>query len=132
VEVLTVGQEIESKDATRNKPLAVTVATLLVTPEGSEKLALASNQGKLLLTLRSRADDKLAETSGVVPSVLLAADGHAPAVVESSGRRAKSAAPSAAPQVAAPEVKPADKQVVEILRGDRFEQRKFEVKESTP
>jgi pilus assembly protein CpaB len=129
VEVLTVGKEMETKDNVRNKPMPVTVATLLVTPEGSEKLALAASQGKLLLTLRSRSDDKLAETPGAVPSVLLAGEGAKPPVIaEASSRRARPT-PSAPPAVT-PESKPADRQVVEILRGDRFEQRKFEVKEA--
>jgi pilus assembly protein CpaB len=131
VEVLTVGKEMETKDTTRNKPLPVTVATLLVTPEGSEKLALAANQGRLLLSLRSRLDDKLAETPGIVASVLLASETRAPLVAEPTGRRSRNA--PAAPTAPTAEVnKPPERQVVEILRGDRFEQRKFEVKEATP
>ncbi|MBN2575344.1 MAG: Flp pilus assembly protein CpaB [Deltaproteobacteria bacterium] len=129
VEVLTVGKEIETKDNTRNKPIPVTVATLLVTPENSEKLALAANQGKILLTLRSRADDRVAATSGVVPSMLLAPEGGRPAFAEGYGSRRTRSVPSVAASPAA-EIKPPDKQVVEILRGDRFEQRKFEVKEA--
>jgi len=133
VEVLTVGQEMEAKDNTRNKALTVTVATLLVTPEGSERLALASNQGRLLLTLRSRSDNKVAETSGAVPSTLLAAEGSSRASgsgeVAVTSRRFKSASTSAAPPPPTPEAKAPKRDVVEILRGDRFEQRKFEVKE---
>jgi pilus assembly protein CpaB len=128
VEVLAVGHEMESKDNTRNKAMPVTVATLLVTPEGSEKLALASNQGRLLLTLRSRSDDRLAETLGVVPSILLAADGR-PAAPPPVSRRYRPT-PGATVPVAAELKPPPDKQVVEILRGDRFEQRKFEGKEN--
>jgi pilus assembly protein CpaB len=132
IEVLTVGQEIETKENTRNKPIPVTVATLLVTPEGSEKLALAANQGKILLTLRSRADDKVAETSGVVPSQLLWPEGGRPVYASegSSSRRAKSAPSTPAATPVAEAKQPPEKQVVEILRGDRFEQRKFEVKEA--
>jgi pilus assembly protein CpaB len=131
IEVLAVGKEMETKDSARNKAMPVTVATLLVTPEGSEKLALAGNQGKLLLTLRSRADDKMAETAGVVPSALLASEGgaRAPVVAEASSRRLRGEPKPAAPSPPT-EVKAPDKQVVEILRGDRFEQRKFEVKEA--
>lgn len=130
VEVLTVGKELETKDGARNKPVPVTVATLLVTPEGSEKLALAANQGKILLSLRSRADDREAETSGIVASALLG-QLQEPRRVAASGppilsRRAQaSMAAAVPPKPAAPE-----KQVVEILRGDRFEQRKFEAKEA--
>ncbi len=130
VEVLTVGTEMETKDTTRNKPIPVTVATLLVTPEGSEKLALAANQGRLLLTLRSRSDDKIAETAGVVPSVLLASEARAPVAPEPTGRRTRNTPSTGEKPPLASDVKPPpEKQVVEILRGDRFEQRKFEVKE---
>lgn len=128
VEVLTVGKEMETKDNTRNKPMPVTVATLLVTPEGSERLALAANQGKLLLTLRSRADDKLAETTGMVPSMLLGQQAGRPAFASQASSRRFKSAPS--PATVPSEAKPPEKQVVEILRGDRFEQRKFEVKEA--
>jgi pilus assembly protein CpaB len=129
VEVLAVGQEMETKDTTRSKAIPVTVATLLVTPEGSEKLALASNQGRLLLTLRSKSDDKLADTAGMVPSVMLGPEGGHPLAVSEPSRRSRAAA-SAPPQAPTAEAKPPEKQMVEILRGDRFEQRKFEVKES--
>ena len=134
VEVLTVGKEMETKDNTRNKAMPVTVATLLVTPEGSEKLALAANQGRLLLTLRSRADSQVAETPGIVPSALLAAAGAVPRPVapEPTSRRWRSSSSSAPAPTPTAETKPPEKQVVEILRGDRFEQRKFEAKESTP
>jgi pilus assembly protein CpaB len=129
IEVLTVGQEIETKDGARNKPIPVTVATLLVTPEGSEKLALAGSQGKLLLSLRSKSDDKQAETAGVVPSTLLGQDvGRGAVALESRRPRGDKNAPAATPTAAEPTRAP-DKQIVEILRGDRFEQRKFDVKE---
>jgi pilus assembly protein CpaB len=129
VEVLTVGKELESKDGARNKPMQVTVATLLVTPEGSEKLALAATQGKLLLTLRSRADGLEASTNGVVPSALLGSQEARPLVAsEPQARRRPSRHSVAAAPPPAPS--PPEKRVVEILRGDRFEQRKFEVKEA--
>lgn len=130
VEVLTVGQEIETKDAVRNKPVSVTVATLLVTPEGSEKLALAANQGKLLLSLRSRADVSEASTTGVVPTALLGARAEPARAVTTSER-----SPASPPRkrvtnvVLATPSRPApspQKETVEILRGDRFEKRRFE------
>jgi pilus assembly protein CpaB len=130
IEVLTVGKELETKDNARNKPIPVTVATLLVTPEQTEKLALAANQGKLLLTLRSRLDSSQTETPGMVASALLGESVRNLAPVEPSGSRRSRPAPSAAPVVAETGPKPPEKQTVEILRGDRFEQRKFEVKEA--
>lgn len=131
IEVLTVGQELEAKDNARNKPMSVTVATLLVTPEGSEKLALAANQGRILLSLRSRADTGEATTPGMVPSALLDLGDMPKKVVSADPAPSSRRYRGPAPQPAAAAAKPApEKQVVEILRGDRFEQRKFEVKEN--
>jgi pilus assembly protein CpaB len=139
VTVLTVGKEIEVKDNSRNKPMSVTVATLLVSPEDSEKLALAANKGKLLLSLRGRADSERTNTPGMVASVLL---GEARAEARSkpqpepvavvadapvARRRVRSAPPERINELSNRTEK---KQTVEILRGDRFEQRKFEVKEN--
>jgi pilus assembly protein CpaB len=132
VEVLTVGQEMEAKDGVRNKPLSVTVATLLVTPSGSEKLALAANQGKLLLSLRGRSDVNEASTAGVVPTALLG--GHPE---PARGPAPADRPPATLPRKHAPSVAlatpnkaelPPQRQTVEILRGDRFEQRRFDVR----
>src|SRR3990170_3436083 len=52
VQVLTAGTRME-QDAEKGKPVAVTVVTLLVKPEQSERIALASNEGKIQLALRN-------------------------------------------------------------------------------
>jgi pilus assembly protein CpaB len=134
VRVLAVGKEIEVEDGSRNKALPVTVATLLVTTEQSEMLALASAQGKLLLTLRRWADQGEIPTNGIGPTALLRARGAAePAhVVKNASERsaARYGRPvQTAMTAAAPAPAPSQSDVVEILRGDRFEQRKFEGKE---
>jgi pilus assembly protein CpaB len=136
VKVLAVGKELETSEGSRNKPVSATVATLLVTPEESEKLALASTHGKLLLTLRSWSDDSSVETPGAVATSLLvgadplervASERHEATTAGRKGRKEKENPPPAtAPPVAA---SPPQKDVVEILRGDRFEERKFDVKE---
>jgi pilus assembly protein CpaB len=133
VEVLTVGQEIETKDGVRNKPVSVTVATLLVSPEGSEKLALAASQGKLLLSLRSRSDSRETVTSGVVPTALLGTPiappppkpAQAVAPPPPVRKRTGTLVAASTPVKAAP---PPEKPVVEILRGDRLEQRRLDGK----
>src|SRR5512134_806948 len=61
VQVLAVGQIVEQKD---NKPVTVNTVTLAVTPEDSEKLALASNDGKIQLVLRNFSDKAKVETVG--------------------------------------------------------------------
>lgn len=133
VKVLAVGQEVEANDQARMHATPATVATLLVSPQDSERLALASAQGRLLLTLRSWTDSLPVNTEGAIADELI---GEPPVA---AGKPAESAAH---PQVfaarrggrgkqvaaAAPPVLPSEqpkKDVVEILRGDRFEQRNF-------
>src|SRR5882724_894458 len=56
VEVLTAGQTIEPDP--QGKPQTVNVVTLLVSPEDSQKLQLASSQGAIQFVLRSGVDQK--------------------------------------------------------------------------
>ena len=94
VEVLTAGQTIEPDP--QGKPQQVNVVTLLLNPEDSQKLQLASGQGNIQFVLRSGADQKVAE---VRPTRLdeLEIGGHkaAPAVVAAPGvhRAPKKATP---------------------------------------
>ena len=53
-EVLTAGQNIEPDP--QGKPQTVNVVTLLLTPEDSQKLVLASTQGTIEFVLRNGAD----------------------------------------------------------------------------
>jgi pilus assembly protein CpaB len=118
VKVLAVGRELDAKSRT-DKAVQATVATLLVNPAQSERLALAAVQGKILLTLRSDADTDVVATGGVTAVGLL--NGKEPEPAPSRP------APHRAPVVAravAPEKPPGE--VIEILRGDVFEKRKFE------
>ena len=59
VEVLTAGQTIQPDP--QGKPQAVNVVTLLLTPQDSQRLQLASAQGNIQFVLRSGADQKSAE-----------------------------------------------------------------------
>ncbi len=54
VEVLTIGQKAEADP--QGKPENVNVVTLLLTPEDSQKLVLASTQGTIQFVLRNGAD----------------------------------------------------------------------------
>jgi pilus assembly protein CpaB len=91
--------------------MQVTVVTLLVTPEQSERLALASNEGKIQLALRNPMDQSAPVTTGIQPAGLLGR-GAAPAV-----RRSGSGRPLLKP--VAPLDAPAP--TVEIIRGDKRE-----------
>jgi len=59
VEVLTAGQTIEPDP--QGMPQTVNVVTLLLNPENSQKLQLASAQGNIQFVLRSGVDQKSAE-----------------------------------------------------------------------
>jgi pilus assembly protein CpaB len=56
VEVITAGQTIEPDP--QGKPQEVNVVTLLLTPEDSQKLQLASTQGNIQFVLRNGTDAK--------------------------------------------------------------------------
>jgi pilus assembly protein CpaB len=117
VRVLAVGQEMVTQEA---KPVKVSVVTLLVTPEQSERLTLATLQGKIMLTLRSRTDEVVTETTGVSAPELF---GVARAVKKEEPKDESKNARRPAP-AARPAAKP-DTEVVEVLRGDKFEERKL-------
>ena len=75
--VLAAGQVVEQKD---NKPVTVNTVTLAVTPDESEKLALASNDGKIQLVMRNFADAQKVETPGSDKGGLLSSMRPKPAV----------------------------------------------------
>jgi pilus assembly protein CpaB len=136
VKVLAVGKELETTQRDRNQATPVTVATLLVNPEESEKLALSATEGRLMLTLRSWTDNQAVITQGTSASTLIAGDSTKPrdvVVVAPPPRRSPvrvaQAAPPPPPVAAAASPQQSSGNVVEILRGDRFEQRKFDSKD---
>src|SRR5579862_961096 len=84
VEVLTAGQTIEPDP--QGKPQQVDVVTLLLTPEDSQKIQLATTQGTIQFVLRNGTDSKTAELQ---PARLdqLVPMAKAPAVVVKGGKR---------------------------------------------
>jgi pilus assembly protein CpaB len=136
VKVLAVGKELEVSERNRTQANPTTVATLLVNPEESEKLALAANEGRIMLTLRSWTDNLAILTGGMNPSELLADSSTKPReVVQVAPQRRTSShreMPAAPPPPTPPPQPVAEKpkaDTVEILRGDNWVQRKFEVKD---
>lgn len=124
VKVIAVGQIVEQKD---NKPVTVNTVTIAVTPEDAEKLALASNDGKIQLVLRNFSDNKKIETPGSDKGRLLGS--LRPAPPPSSGKT-KSAARKPAPAVAqahSSHVQVARSyEVVEVIRAGKRSEEKFE------
>jgi pilus assembly protein CpaB len=95
--VLSVAQSVEQKDG---KPQVARSITMEVSPEESEKLSLASQEGQIVLALRGTGDDVDAKTTGSNKRDLLAVT----AVARKAGNRAVA--------VQAP-----DKYRVEVLHG---------------
>jgi pilus assembly protein CpaB len=107
VQVLAAGTKIE-RDVEGNKPVPVNVVTLLVDPDETERLTLASNEGKIQLALRNPLDRARPVTRGIKPAALV---GTAPPVRAVSTRRLPTTAAPAAAVQAFP--------TVEIIRGDK-------------
>jgi pilus assembly protein CpaB len=115
VQVLASGTKLEQQGDEKTKPQAVTVVTLLVSPEESERLTLASTEGKIQLALRNPLDQSAPSTPGVKPAGLLGAAVRTPAVRMASMAR-RPAAPAQTTVQAAPQP---DYPTVEIIRGDK-------------
>jgi pilus assembly protein CpaB len=114
VPVLAAGTRLE-QDQKDGKPVQVNVVTLLVTPEQSERLALASTEGKVQLALRNPLDEGAPETRGIKTAALL---GGGPMPTPSRTQLAASARPRA-PKAVAPVVIEAPAPMVEVIRGDK-------------
>jgi len=113
VQVLAAGTKID-RETDKNKPMPVSVVTLLVDPEEAERLTLASTEGKIQLALRNPLDKTMPATHGIKPAALMGVTAARTAVVR--GKLA-SAAASSNP---APVIVPApDLPTVEIIRGDK-------------
>jgi pilus assembly protein CpaB len=111
--VLAAGTKLEQPND-KEKPIAVSVVTLLVDPDEAERLTLASSEGKIQLALRNPLDRARPVTRGVRPAWLI---GAAPPVRQVSTRRTGSASASASLTSAPPTVAAAS--TVEIIRGDK-------------
>lgn len=111
VQVLTAGTRMEDQE--KGKPVQVTVVTLLVTPEQSERLALASTEGKIQLALRNPLDLGAPETPGIRTAGLMGRVQAAP-VRTAASSRPRSSQPVT--QMAPP---PPPLPTVEMIRGDK-------------
>jgi pilus assembly protein CpaB len=116
VTVLTAGTRIERDVEKDNKPVSVSVVTLLVDPIQSEALTLASTEGKIQLALRNPLDKTMPPTPGIRPAILLGQAAAPRAAVSVARVASRAPAPSSlAPTVATPEPLP----TIEIIRGDK-------------
>ena len=122
VEVLTAGQT--SEPDSQGKPQSVSVVTLLLSPEDSQKLLLTSSQGSIQFVLRSGADKGTAEIAATRLDQLLGMQ-QAPQAVPAGpskpvSRPAKRRQPP--PEAAPP---PREPYVMEMIQGTQRSQQKF-------
>jgi len=145
IQVLAAGHNVD-RDA-EGKPQNVQVVTLLVTPEESQKLALASVEGRIQLALRNPLDVQAKNTSATRRVALYsgpasgpqpAAPAERPRQVASAARRPGASAPVAAAAPAptpvaapAPPPPPPSPQFVEVhlIQGNAQQVIKFEKKD---
>jgi pilus assembly protein CpaB len=87
VEVLTVGQKLEPDP--QGKPETVAVVTVLLTPQDSAKLALATQMGTIQFVLRNGADNTKAPPFSVAMLELASGETPVPLPKARSSRRAR-------------------------------------------
>ena len=137
--VLSVGTQVERGDD--GKAIQATTATLEVTPEQAEQLAVAVNQGTIQLVLRGYGDPDSVTTPGATSTDVLAQLRSGPMRMESVSKperrtvRPKPVAVAPAPAPVAVRTvmatpKP-DSVVVRVYRGDKLTQQKFEEKKDS-
>jgi pilus assembly protein CpaB len=116
VQVVAAGTKID-RETDKNKPMPVTVVTLLVNPEESERLTLAASQGKIQLALRNPLDKDTPATRGIKQNALMTSSAVAPAVARA--RVTQSAKNNSMVSVPVPVTIAPDAPTVEIIRGDK-------------
>lgn len=101
IQVLTAGTRFDQENAQKEgKPIPTSVVTLLVTPEDAEKITLAAEQGRIMLTLRNPLDQAPTNTPGARMASLLGTPNPTPVQKVVDGRRRVVARPvSVAPPV---------------------------------
>ena len=129
--VLSVGTQVER--GSDGNPIQATVAALEVTPDESERLAVAANQGTIQLVLRGYGDPDSIKTKGATSTDVFSQLATGPVAQRTSAPRRSSGprrpAPVAAPAppvVAVQQPRRSDSTVVRVFRGDKVSQQKFE------
>jgi pilus assembly protein CpaB len=117
--VLAAGPDVQIGKGKEEKAAPVDVITLEVTPEESEKLALASTEGKLQLALRGFTDTEEVLTKGTsIPILLASYSGSRPADKPSGKKKAVLVARKAAPSAN-------NAYIIELIQGGKVSTLKF-------
>jgi pilus assembly protein CpaB len=125
IQVLAAGQNVEQ--TADGKPQNVQVVTLLVTPEDSEKLALASVDGKIHLSLRNPLDMKVEQPSAIDKVTLYRGSRPAPVTVIKKVAAKVEPAPVVVAPAPPPPPAPPQKIAVELIQGTNEKTLTFEV-----
>jgi pilus assembly protein CpaB len=123
--VLAAGQAVEIRD---NKPVTVTTVTLALSPDQSERLALAQTEGRLTLATRNVRDSRLVETRGITPESLIAPGvAPSPAPIENKVVAKHPARPSGSKVPASALLAPPRMEVhtVSVVRGGKVTEQSF-------
>ena len=80
VKVLTAGTKYDQEKAKEGEPIPTSVVTLAVLPDDAERIALASNEGKITLALRNPLDVNATDTKGIRLAGLMRGTGPEPVV----------------------------------------------------
>src|SRR5262245_49419055 len=119
VQVLAAGTKID-RETDKDKPIPVSVVTLLVDPEQAERLTLAASEGKIQLALRNPLDKGMPTTPGVKPAALVSTPQPArtwkPRPVQTA---AKVEPPPPAPEPVTVEIIRGDKRAREVVRQEQ-------------
>jgi pilus assembly protein CpaB len=94
-QVLTAGTRYDQEKSRDGEPIPSTVVTLMVTPDDAERIALASSEGRIMLTLRNPLDMQPTETRGVRMTALMAPANPPPVETNVGGRRVMAPRPPA-------------------------------------
>ena len=120
VPILAAGQTVEMRD---NKPITVTTVTLALTPDQTERLAVAQSEGRITLTTRNLRDNQVVRTPGATQATLLS-DVARPTVAAAAS--AAPVKPRPVSVAAAPLPPPAPEgHTVSVLRGTRLTEQQF-------
>jgi len=119
VQVLTAGTRYDQNEARKDgKPIPTTVVTLMVVPADAEKIALAANEGQIMLALRNPLDTAVTQTPGVRTANLFASPAPPRPAAAAVARRVSSPAP-VPPPVAAPPPPPPPPYKVETIKATK-------------
>jgi pilus assembly protein CpaB len=106
IQVLTAGTKYDVDKSRDGTPIPTAVVTLLVTPPDAERLALATTQGQIALSLRNPLDTAATESAGARMANLTGGPSPAPVMTNTGGR------PRAVPVAAPPPPPPTTSEVL--------------------